>query len=456
MADGAGVAVPLDPRIGVPSPPGGIEIEVRDVEFSYFGNHRLALDGATFTVPAGRTLALVGPSGAGKTTAAHLLMRFWDPGSGVIRFDGHDLREYRLDDLRDRVALVTQDTYLFNETLRSNILLARPEATEAELADAVRRASLDAFVEALPDGLETRVGERGVRLSGGQRQRVAIARAFLKDAPVLILDEATSHLDAVNEQAVRHALEELMSDRTTIVIAHRLSTVRNANRIVVLDAGRTEGSGEPRRAACQWRAVQPARRKADDGDSGAWSLSCNRFLVQCSNPDLTPHGYAARISVAGDPGTLVHSTHVTGKETWQTCSDCSSALRSTRARFAPRSARAECPPSRRRGRAGSCSPTAWCRTTPETGAVVEGDIRVQTRRVLETLRDGLERAGTGFDHVVLVQSFIKNMDDWPAYHEVYLEFFDEHRPPPRYTVTADLAAPELLIEIQMIAAVPDA
>ena len=243
MADGARVAVPLDPRIDAPSLPGGIEIEVRDVEFSYFGNHRLALDGATFTVPAGRTLALVGPSGAGKTTAAHLLMRFWDPGSGVIRFDGHDLREYRLDDLRDRVALVTQDTYLFNETLRSNILLARPGATEAELADAVRRASLDAFVEALPEGLETRVGERGVRLSGGQRQRVAIARAFLKDAPVLILDEATSHLDAVNEQAVRRALEELMSDRTTIVIAHRLSTVRTADRIVVLDAGRTEEAG---------------------------------------------------------------------------------------------------------------------------------------------------------------------------------------------------------------------
>ena len=241
--DEHGMAVPLTPRIQAPSHPGGIEIEVHNVDFSYFGNRRLALDGASFTVPAGRTLALVGPSGAGKTTAAHLLMRFWDPGSGVIRFDGHDLREYRLDDLRDRVALVTQDTYLFNETLRTNILLARPEATEVELGDAVRRASLDAFVEALPEGLETRVGERGVRLSGGQRQRVAIARAFLKDAPVLILDEATSHLDAVNEQAVRHALEELMSDRTTIVIAHRLSTVRTADHIVVLDAGRTEEAG---------------------------------------------------------------------------------------------------------------------------------------------------------------------------------------------------------------------
>ena len=240
---GHGGGTPSGPRGGLGSGlsarPGGVEIEVRGVTFSYFRNRRLALDGATFTVPAGRTVALVGPSGAGKTTTAHLLMRFWDPDSGTIRLDGFDLREYRLDDLRERVALVTQDTYLFNETLRSNILLAKPEATGAELDAAVRRASLSAFVEALPEGLDTRVGERGVRLSGGQRQRVAIARAFLKDAPVLILDEATSHLDAVNEQAVRHALEALMSERTTIVIAHRLSTVRNADRIVVLDEGRT-------------------------------------------------------------------------------------------------------------------------------------------------------------------------------------------------------------------------
>ena len=231
------------PGVGAPLRPGGVGIEVRDVQFSYFGNRRLALDGATFTVPAGKTLALVGPSGAGKTTAAHLLMRFWDPGSGVIRFDGHDLREYRLDELRDRIALVTQDTYLFNETLRANILIAKPDATAAALDEAVHRASLGPFVAALPDGLETRVGERGVRLSGGQRQRVAIARAFLKDAQVLILDEATSHLDAVNEQAVRHALEELMTERTTIVIAHRLSTVRDADRIVVLDAGHTRETG---------------------------------------------------------------------------------------------------------------------------------------------------------------------------------------------------------------------
>ena len=237
--DGAPLGLGEEGRSGS----GGVEIEVREVTFSYFRNRRLALDGATFTVPAGRTVALVGPSGAGKTTTAHLLMRFWDPDSGVIRLNGSDLREYRLDDLRERIALVTQDTYLFNETLRSNILLAKPEATGEELDAAVRRASLDAFVEALPEGLDTRVGERGVRLSGGQRQRVAIARAFLRDASVLILDEATSHLDAVNERAVRHALEELMSERTTIVIAHRLSTVRNADRIVVLDEGRTEEIG---------------------------------------------------------------------------------------------------------------------------------------------------------------------------------------------------------------------
>ena len=239
VTDGPGVDAPAAAR--------GAAIEVQDLRFSYLshavGDGRLALDGVTFTVPAGQTLALVGPSGAGKTTLAHLLMRFWDPESGVIRFDGQDLSDYRLDDLRRRVALVAQDTYLFNETLRANILIAKPEATATELDEAVRRAALKPFVDALPEGLQTPVGERGVRLSGGQRQRVAIARAFLKDAEVLILDEATSHLDAVNEQAVRRALDGLMRERTTIVIAHRLSTVRDADRIVVLDAGRAVEAG---------------------------------------------------------------------------------------------------------------------------------------------------------------------------------------------------------------------
>jgi ATP-binding cassette subfamily C protein CydCD len=187
---------------------------------------------------------LVGPSGAGKTTVAHLMLRFWDPSAGAVRLYGHDLREFSLEELRAHIALVSQDTYLFNESLRKNIAMARPQASEEELMQAIDRAALTDFVSALPEGLDTPVGERGMRLSGGQRQRVAIARAFLKDAPVLILDEATSHLDAVSEAAVRHALEQLMSDRTTVVIAHRLSTVRNADRIVVLDQGRVIESGK--------------------------------------------------------------------------------------------------------------------------------------------------------------------------------------------------------------------
>ena len=208
------------------------------MRFVYPGRTQPALDGASFEVPAGSTVALVGLSGAGKTTVAALFLRFWDPASGVVRLDGHDVRAYKLDELRSRIALVAQDTYLFNDTLRNNIMLAKPNATEVELAAAVANASLDEFVRSLPDGLDTLVGERGAQLSGGQRQRVAIARAFLKDAPILILDEATSHLDAVNEQAVRASLTLLARERTTLVIAHRLATVRDADRIVVLDAGR--------------------------------------------------------------------------------------------------------------------------------------------------------------------------------------------------------------------------
>jgi ATP-binding cassette subfamily C protein CydCD len=237
--------VPVSDGPGAPLPAvrGGASLEFSDVNFSYFSNGDLALEKASFSAPAGSTVALVGSSGAGKTTAAHLLMRFFDPQVGEVRMNGVSLRDYKLDALRDQIALVTQDTYLFNETLGANILLARPDAGDEDIRKAVERAALADFVDALPEGLATQVGERGVRLSGGQRQRVAIARAFLKDAPILILDEATSHLDAVNEQAVRHALEELMADRTTVVIAHRLSTIRNAERIVVLDAGHVVDAG---------------------------------------------------------------------------------------------------------------------------------------------------------------------------------------------------------------------
>ena len=218
-------------------------IELLDVSFTYPGRVEPALRDVSLSVPAGTTAAIVGPSGAGKSTLAALLLRFWDPDRGAVRLAGADARRYRLDDLRGRVALVAQDTYLFHLTLRDNILLARPGATEAEIAAAVERASLGEFVAALPEGLDTVVGERGTRLSGGQRQRVAIARAFLKDAPILILDEATSHLDVVNEQAVHEALERLARHRTTVIIAHRLSTVRRADEIIVLDAGRLVEAG---------------------------------------------------------------------------------------------------------------------------------------------------------------------------------------------------------------------
>jgi ATP-binding cassette subfamily C protein CydCD len=235
--------VPVTDGPGVAPHRGAASLALDGVDFSYPGQTRRALGGVSFEIPAGKTVALVGTSGAGKTTTAQLLMRFWDADAGRITLNGADLRAYALDDLRRRIALVAQDTYLFNDTLRNNIRIARPEASDAQLLAAVEHAALGALVAALPAGLDSPVGERGTSLSGGQRQRVAIARAFLKDAPVLILDEATSHLDAVNEQAVRTALDRLKADRTTIVIAHRLSTVRDADRIVVLDEGRVAEIG---------------------------------------------------------------------------------------------------------------------------------------------------------------------------------------------------------------------
>ncbi len=213
------------------------------VGFGYGPSEPQALSGVSFAVEPGHTVALVGRSGAGKTTCANLIMRFWDPSVGSVQLDGHDIRDFKLDDLRGRVALVSQDTYLFNASIRENIRLGRPDASQADLEDAARQANCHDFITAFPDGYETVVGERGMQLSGGQRQRIAIARALLKNAPVLILDEATSHLDAVSESQLRQALENLMAGRTTLVIAHRLSTIRNADRIVVLDQGEAVEQG---------------------------------------------------------------------------------------------------------------------------------------------------------------------------------------------------------------------
>ena len=219
-------------------------VTFNNVGFSYPGTDMQALVGVSVEIKTGSTVAIVGPSGAGKTTAAQLILRFWDVDEGTISLFGESLRNLDLDDLRSNVAMVSQETYLFNDTLAQNILMARPDATDAEVRTAIEQASLTDFVRNLPEGLQTTVGERGVRLSGGQRQRVAIARAFLKDAPVLVLDEATSHLDAVNEAFVHNALQQLMHGRTTLIIAHRLSTVRNASQIVVMDAGKVVQIGD--------------------------------------------------------------------------------------------------------------------------------------------------------------------------------------------------------------------
>src|SRR5216683_458627 len=190
------------------------------------------------TLRRGEVVALVGQSGGGKTTLMNLVPRFADPTAGRVLIDGHDLREVSLRSLRAQVALVAQETFLFNDTVRANIAYGRPDVSPDQLAAAARAARADEFIRALPDGYDTQVGERGVTLSGGQRQRIAIARALLKDAPVLLLDEATSALDTESEREVQRALDRLMADRTCLVIAHRLSTIRHADRIAVLAEGR--------------------------------------------------------------------------------------------------------------------------------------------------------------------------------------------------------------------------
>jgi len=195
------------------------------------------------TVNAGEVVALVGPSGGGKTTLANLVPRFWDVTEGAVRLDGRDVRELELDSLRAQIGIVAQDTFLFNDTVARNIAYARPDTPPEEIRRVAESALAHEFVERLPDGYQTVIGDRGVRLSGGQRQRIAIARALLKNAPILILDEATSHLDTESEILVQKALANLMEHRTVIVIAHRLSTIRRADKIVVIEAGRIRETG---------------------------------------------------------------------------------------------------------------------------------------------------------------------------------------------------------------------
>jgi subfamily B ATP-binding cassette protein MsbA len=212
-------------------------IEFDGVTFAYLAGHPVVRD-VTLTIPAGQTLALVGPSGSGKTTLVGLIPRLWDLTAGAIRVDGVDIRDVSVASLRGQIGLVAQEATLFGGTIRENIRYGRLDATDEELVAAARAANAHDFIGVLPDGYETLVGDRGSRLSGGQRQRVAIARAILKDPPILLLDEATSSLDNESERLVQEALDRLKVGRTTIIVAHRLSTIRAADRIAVLDDGR--------------------------------------------------------------------------------------------------------------------------------------------------------------------------------------------------------------------------
>ncbi|WP_343344842.1 ABC transporter ATP-binding protein/permease [Sphingomicrobium sp. XHP0239] len=226
----------VDHEGAIPLPDGEGDVVFDNVHFSYDGERQI-LKGLDLTVPAGTSLAVVGPSGAGKSTLARLLYRFYEPQSGSITIGGTDINHATQASLREAIGIVPQDTVLFNDTLAYNIGYGRAEASQADIERAAKGASIDRFVESLSQGYETEVGERGLKLSGGEKQRVAIARTLLKDPPILLLDEATSALDSATEQDIQATLEKVMRRRTTIMIAHRLSTVVNANQIVVLDEG---------------------------------------------------------------------------------------------------------------------------------------------------------------------------------------------------------------------------
>lgn len=233
---------PSAPELHVRTAPQGGSVKFENVHFSY-RDHAPSIDGVSLEIAPGTKIALVGPSGAGKSTIFNLLLRFYDVDFGTISIDGQDIRAVSLQSLRRNIALVTQEAILFDETIADNIALGRPGASRSDIETAAHDAAADEFIRQFPQGYDTKVGEGGLKLSGGQRQRIAIARAMLRDAPILLLDEATSALDTESERQVQEALSRLMKNRTTVVIAHRLTTVLDANKIYVLDRGRIAESG---------------------------------------------------------------------------------------------------------------------------------------------------------------------------------------------------------------------
>jgi ATP-binding cassette subfamily B protein len=260
-----------DAPAAIELPPGGGGISFENVRFAYDVRREILHD-ISFAVPAGHSVAVVGSSGAGKSTLSRLLYRFYDVSGGAIRIDGHDLRELTQKSLRRAIGIVPQDTVLFNDTIYYNILYGRPEATQAEVEEAARLAHIHDFVASLPDGYRTRVGERGLKLSGGEKQRVAIARVILKRPRILIFDEATSALDSKTEKDIQASLDEVSADRTTLIIAHRLSTVVGADQILVLDDGRIVERGshaallaQGGRYAAMWQRQLETRVVEEDG-----------------------------------------------------------------------------------------------------------------------------------------------------------------------------------------------